>query len=101
MQACFQPTTLFKKETPAQVFSCEFCEIFKNGFFAEYLQTAASELFCRSSSGDCFGPLTFGKLGTTRIICLELFCKKRVLGNLGKHLCQSFFFNKVIGLQIY
>ena len=26
-----------KKETLAQVFSCEFCEIFKNTFFIEYL----------------------------------------------------------------
>ena len=28
----------FKKETLAQVFSCEFCEISKNTFFAEHLQ---------------------------------------------------------------
>ena len=27
-----------KKETLAHVFSCEFCEIFKNTFFAEYLR---------------------------------------------------------------
>ena len=32
-----------KKETPAQVFSCEFCEIFKNTFFTEDLQMTASE----------------------------------------------------------
>ena len=25
-----------EKETPAQVFSCEFCEIFKNTFFIEH-----------------------------------------------------------------
>ena len=31
-----------KKETLAQVFSCEFCEIFKNTFFTEHLQTTAS-----------------------------------------------------------
>ena len=31
-----------KKETLAQVFSCEFCEIFKNSFFAEDLQATAS-----------------------------------------------------------
>ena len=29
--------TLNKKETPAQVFSCEFCEISKNTFFIEHL----------------------------------------------------------------
>ena len=32
----------FKKETVAQVFSCEFSEISKNAFFAEYLLTTAS-----------------------------------------------------------
>ena len=32
-----------KKETLAQVFSCEFCEISKNNFFIEHLWTAASE----------------------------------------------------------
>ena len=33
-----------KRETLAQVFSCEFCEIFKNTFFTEQLWTTASEL---------------------------------------------------------
>ena len=32
-----------KKETLAQVFSCEFCEIFKNTFFIEHLRTTASK----------------------------------------------------------
>ena len=31
-----------KKETLAQVFSCEFCEISKNTFFTEHLWTTAS-----------------------------------------------------------
>ena len=35
----------------------------------------------------------------------EVFCNKDVLKNLtkftGKHLCQSLFFNKVAGLQLY
>ena len=30
-----------KKETLAQVFSCEFCEISKNTFFTEHLWTTA------------------------------------------------------------
>ena len=30
-----------KKETLAQVFSCEFCEIFENIFFTEHLRTTA------------------------------------------------------------
>ena len=32
-----RPPTLLKKETLAQTFSCEFCEIFTNIFFTEYL----------------------------------------------------------------
>ena len=32
---------LVKKETLAQVFSCEFCEISKNNFFTEYLWAPA------------------------------------------------------------
>ena len=32
-----------KKEALAQVFSCEFCEIFKNTFFTEHLRVTASE----------------------------------------------------------
>ena len=39
---------IYKKtaQVPAQVFSCEFCEICKNTYFAEHLQTAAFGLFC-------------------------------------------------------
>ena len=33
----------FKKETPAQVFSCEFFEIFKDPFFTENFRTNVSE----------------------------------------------------------
>ena len=40
-QAC----NFIKKETVAQVFSCEFCEIFKNTFFTEHLRTTASILW--------------------------------------------------------
>ena len=29
---------LYQKETPTEVFSCEFCEIFKNTFFREHLR---------------------------------------------------------------
>ena len=32
-----------KKETPTQVFSCEFCELFRNTYFVEDLWTAGSE----------------------------------------------------------
>ena len=36
-----------KKETPAQMFSCELCEIIKNIFFTEHLRVTASENFCK------------------------------------------------------
>ena len=38
----FRPAT-FLKETPTQVFSCEYCEILKNTFFTE--QTLPGDYF--------------------------------------------------------
>ena len=35
---------LYEKETPTQVFSCEYCEIFKNTYFEEYLHAAVTEI---------------------------------------------------------
>ena len=40
-QAC----NFINKESLAQVFSCEFCEIFKNTFFKEHLLSLASRIF--------------------------------------------------------
>ena len=37
------PCNFIKKEIPTQVFSCEFCKIFKNTFFTEHTQTTAPE----------------------------------------------------------
>ena len=51
------PATLFKKETLAQVFSCEFCEISKNTFFTEYLLTPASIRFITTSENFLFQPI--------------------------------------------
>ena len=42
--AGFRPETLFKKETLAQVLSCNFCEIFKNTFFTEHLRKTSSDI---------------------------------------------------------
>ena len=33
----------FKKETPTQVFCCEFCELFRNTYFVKDLRTAGSK----------------------------------------------------------
>ena len=35
---------VIKKEALAQVFSCEFCEIFKNTIFTEHLQKTALKM---------------------------------------------------------
>ena len=35
--------TLLKRDSNIEVFSCEICEIFKNTYFVEHLQTAASD----------------------------------------------------------
>ena len=40
-----------KKETLALVFSCEFCEIFKNNFFTEHF-TSTQELHSKTFSGN-------------------------------------------------
>ena len=81
-QAC----NFIKKETLAQVLSCEICEISKNTFFTENIRAAASV---------CIGS---GRL--------EVFCKKGVLKNFekftGKHLCclcRSLFFKKFAGIR--
>ena len=42
--ADMRPVTLLKKETLAEVFSCESWVTFKNVFFAEPLQESASDL---------------------------------------------------------
>ena len=38
-----RPAALLKKKDLAQVFSCEFCEIFNNTFFTEHLRVTASD----------------------------------------------------------
>ena len=83
LKSCrMKPATLFKKETVAQVFSCEFCKISKNTFFTKHLWANASdylknkqklsgseaELFAR-----CTLPVTFCSLLVTFARCSLLF----------------------------
>ena len=42
-----QGLQLYLKDTPTQVFSCEYCEIFKKTYFEEYLQTATITFFSK------------------------------------------------------
>ena len=79
-----------------RMFSCEFCEISKNTFFTEHLQTTAFEKHQTDDIlGFCFC--------SGRRIHPEVFCKKNVRRNFDKfaekHLCWSLSFNKVSGLQ--
>ena len=54
LKLLLQPRTcnFIKKETLAQVFSCEFCEIFKNTFFAEHIWTNAPEPYNLADHND-------------------------------------------------
>ena len=45
-----------KRETPAQVFSSEYCEIFENSFSYRTLPVAASEIALNNWKGELFVP---------------------------------------------
>ena len=51
--AGFAGSATLLKKTPTQVFSCGICETFKNIYFAEHLQVAASGS-CKHSIWTCF-----------------------------------------------
>ena len=68
--------------------------------------------FCFNNSTGNFKEVFFNKFSLMRKLVYmvrssrpEIFCKKGVLRNFPKftekHLCQSFFFNKVAGFQLY
>ena len=75
--------------TLAQVFSSEFCKIFKNTFFYRTPLVAASDY-------------KYSILKSHRSSRPEVLCEKSILQNFtkfaGKHQCQSLFLNKVAGL---
>ena len=95
-QAC----NFIKKETLAQMFSCEFCEISKNTFFHRTPLVAASLKSQYSSQREISQLIGRANHRSSRP---EAFCTKDVRKNFakapGKHLCQSLFFNKVAGLR--
>ena len=126
----FNNATLLKRVTNTGV-SCEYCEIFKNIYFEEHLRTAASKdryllapnikilmVLCFRCHWSCYGHLwkvsleNYRHLENKRVInsvCREAVecCKKDGFRNFTKftkkHLCQSFFFNKLTAsdLQLY
>ena len=79
------------------MFSCEFCEIFKNTLF--YTTPPATVFVNVKLILDAMA-FSNSKHGSIRP---EAFCKKDVLKNFakfaGKHLCQSLFLNKVASLR--
>ena len=44
-EVSFLDYNFINKETPAQVFSCKFCEIFRSTYFTEHLRTTAFEIW--------------------------------------------------------
>ena len=81
MKATGLSATIFlKKETPTYVFSCEFCEIFKNTFFYRTPPVDASEYTILSG-----GALTTGNVSKknasgiwTKLICYSNIYKKHL-----------------------
>ena len=82
---------LFKKETPAEVFSCKFGEIFNNNFFIEHLQTTASGFFLVLD-------ITFKNIHSGP----EVFLEKSILQNFTrfkeKYLNEVLLVNRLAGL---
>ena len=48
----FYKKIVFKKETLAQLFFCEFCEIFRNTFLTEQLWVTASDCSTNNALGN-------------------------------------------------
>ena len=67
---------LYLKETPTQVFSCEFCELFNNTHFREHLQTAGSKtpvrgfLFNKDASLTTWKPLAVSEKDSSACLFL-------------------------------
>ena len=61
------------KETLALVFSCEFCEIFKNAFFTEHLWATASESNIFSVKIYCIKKTQYQSLPQTSINSIRYF----------------------------
>ena len=60
-----------KRDYLAQVFSCEFCEIFKNTFFTEYLWTTAPRMALQRSKSCSIFHGRISKHGKTSALILQ------------------------------
>ena len=86
----------FKKESLAQVFSCEFCEISKNTFFTEHLQATASNLGRKFKSAK----LIFQKFGVLLLVTFVNFKKTYKKDNQSSNIVGKHCSTKMIGRQI-
>ena len=85
-----EASNFIKKDTLAQVFSCEFCETSKNTFFAEYLRVTASKVSLRfTQSRTASFRFLYSVLAT---FLLHFFC--RYLSFSNNFLSFSFFLSR-------
>ena len=76
------PCNFIKKESVAQVFSCEFCEISKNTTFFYRTPQVDASIFLSSgpvalnfvTAITCFSPFLKLKIISSLITCFSLFC---------------------------
>ena len=89
------------KETPTQVFSCKFCELFKNTYFVEGLQTAGCETPTRGSLFNKVASMTTWRHwrvlewdSTTGIFCkfCEIFRETFLQNTSSNHLSHDVLF---------
>ena len=71
---CWSLFLIKLQETPTQVFSCEYCKIFKNNVLEEHLQTAAS-VFCKTYT-PLVATFTTNNTHITILYCCNCFYQK-------------------------
>ena len=102
------PATLLKK-APTQVFSCEFCELFKNTYFKEHLRKADSKalawgvFFNKAASLMAWRPLTVLERDSSTGIFLQILCNFKesfYIEHLATFSCMMFLLLLLLLLQI-
>ena len=83
---CARVSFLIKLQTLAQVFFCEFCEIFKNTFFTEHLWTTASVLLHYISKPISYSKKQFLTSSHQQIVIHFLFHLKIIMKFLSSFL---------------
>ena len=108
----FNKVASLKKETQAQVFYCEFCEISKNTFFTEQLWATASAQSMETGNNDLYIPKMFTiprkmfNMPSQNLLALsEMYEEFLYLMDLKSHFYvhqkQRFSLKVASGLQLY